>query len=88
MRIQSVVISAICLLFPGNIFAICFESPRPCTWYALHHGQPTFIGTAVSEETVPDLLKVGNNELHVTVQKATFNVEEVFDGAATKTETV
>jgi hypothetical protein len=37
---------------------------------------------------VPDLLKVGNNELHVTVQKATFNVEEVFDGAATKTETV
>jgi len=88
MRIQSVVISAICLSFPANIFAMCFESPRPCTWYAFHHGQPTFIGTAASEGTVPDVLKVGNNELHVTVQKVTFNVEEVFDGAPTKIETV
>jgi len=67
---------------------MCYESPRPCSWYAVHHGQPTFIGTAVSEETVPDVLELGGQDIHVAVQKVTFSVEEPFDGAPKKTETV
>jgi hypothetical protein len=88
MRIKCAAIPVVCLSFPLSIFALCFESPRPCTWYASHHGQPTFIGTAVSEETVPDVLKLGDHELHVTVQKVIFNVEETFDGVPAKTVAV
>jgi hypothetical protein len=88
MLIRLLIISAICLSFPSSISALCVETPRPCTWYAFHHGQPTFIGTAVSEETVPDVLRLGNHALQVTVQKVTFNVEERFEGALAKTETV
>lgn len=88
MRILHATIPIICLSFPLSLFALCFESPRPCAWYASHHGQPTFVGTVVTEETVPDVLKLGNHELHVTVQKVVFNVEETFDGASAKTETV
>lgn len=88
MRHRLLIISAICLSFPSSASALCFESPRPCTWYAFHHGQPTFIGRAVSEETVPDVLRLGNHELQVTVQKVTFNVEERFEGTLATTETV
>jgi hypothetical protein len=88
MRIQCAAIPVVCLSFPLSNFALCFESPRPCTWYASHHGQPTFIGTALSEEPVPDVLKLGNHELHVTVQKVIFNVEETFDGVPAKTVAV
>ena len=82
------ILISLCLLIPLNTFALCFEPPRPCSWYAVHYGQPTFIGTAVSEETVPDELELGGHELHVTVQKVTFEVEEPFDGAPMRRETV
>ena len=88
MRIRLLIISAICLSYPLIISALCVESPRPCTWYAFHHGQPTFIGTAVSEETVPDVLRVGDNEAHRKVQKVTFKVKERFEGALAKMVTV
>jgi hypothetical protein len=82
------ILAFIGLSFPLNAFALCFEDPRPCSWYAIHHGQPTFIGTAVSEERVPDVLELPGNDIDVTVQKVTFNVEEPFDGAPKKTEIV
>lgn len=88
MRLQYAAIPVIYLSVPLGLFALCFESPKPCTWYAAHHGQPTFIGTAVSQEMVPDVLEIGSHELRVTVQKVRFNVEETFDGAPAKTETV
>jgi hypothetical protein len=88
MRIRLLIIFAICLSYPPIISALCFESPRPCTWYAFHHGQPTFIGTAVSAETVPDVLRIGENEVHRNVQKVTFKVKERFEGALAKTVTV
>lgn len=80
MRMKSeTVLASICLSIPLQVFAMCLKPSRPCTWYAVHHGQPTFIGTAISEETVPDVLEFGGHDLHVTVQKVTFNVEEPFD---------
>jgi hypothetical protein len=87
MKSETILIS-ICFSIPLNAFALCFEPPKPCSWYAVHHGQPTFIGTAVSEETVPDAVEFGGHEVHVTEQKVTFNVEEPFDGVSKKTATV
>ena len=85
---SKILLASICLSIPLDAFALCFEPTKPCSWYAFHHGQPTFIGTAVSEETVPDVLELGGHDLNVTVQKVTFNVEEPFEGAPKKTETV
>jgi hypothetical protein len=79
---------SMCLSIPLNAFALCNEPPRPCTWYAVHHGQPTFIGRAVSEESVPDVLELGRRDVQVTVQRVIFNVEEPFDGAPKDMETV
>jgi hypothetical protein len=62
-----------------NAFASCFETSTPCEWYAVHHGHPTFVGTAVSEETVSDVLGLGDQVIPVTVQKVTFRVEEPFE---------
>jgi hypothetical protein len=71
-----------------NAFGLCFEPSTPCAWYAVHHGQPTFVGTAVSEETVPDVLQFGARTLPVTVQKVTFKVEEPFENTPSGSVTV
>lgn len=57
-------------------------------WYAFHHGQPTFIGTVLLEETVEDMREFGEHVSPVTVQKVTFEVEEAFEGTSGKTEVV
>jgi hypothetical protein len=89
MRIKTTaLLASICLSIPPHALALCLEPPRPCSWYAVRHGQPTFIGTVTSEKTVPDVLDLGGHEIRVTVEKATFNVEESFDGESSKTETV
>jgi hypothetical protein len=62
-----------------SAFATCVEPSTPCEWYAVHHGQPTFVGTALSEEEVPDVLQLGEHTIPVTVQKVTFRVEEPFE---------
>jgi hypothetical protein len=59
--------------------AHCLLPASPCEWYAVHHGQPTFIGTAQSVETVSDVIQSGEHTRHVTVQRVTFRVEETFD---------
>jgi hypothetical protein len=64
-----------------SAFASCVEPSTPCEWYAVHHGQPTFVGMAVSEETVSDVLGL----VPVTVQKVTFRVEEPFESTTSKT---
>jgi hypothetical protein len=68
-----------------SAFALCFEPSTPCEWYAVHHGQPTFVGVAVSEETVSDVLELGEHVTPVTVQKVTFRVEEPFESTPSKT---
>ena len=68
-----------------DAFGLCFEPSMPCEWYAVHHGQPTFVGMAVSEETVSDVLRLGDQVIPVTVQKVTFRVEEPFEGTPGKT---
>ena len=89
MRMKSEpILASIVLSIPLNALALCFEPPRPCSWYASHHGQPTFVGTAVSEDSVPDVLELGSHNIQVTVQRVTFNVDETFDGASSSTVTV
>ena len=85
---STVVLSSLFLSIPLEIFGLCFEPPTPCEWYAIHHGQPAFIGTAISEETVPDVPKVGEHASPVTVQKVTFSVEEPFEETPNKLVTV
>ena len=64
-----------------SAFALCSEPSTPCEWYAVHHGQPTFVGMAVSEETVSDVLGL----IPVTIQMVTFRVEEPFESTPSKT---
>ena len=64
-------------------FGSCLEPSTPCEWYAVHHGHPTFVGMAVSEETVSD--RLGDQMIPVTVQKVTFRVEEPFESIPGKT---
>ena len=68
---------------------ICTVSTSPPEWYEIHHGQPTFVGVAVSVESVSDVLRQGGGTplldesgkpTPVTVQKVTFRVEESFEG--------
>jgi hypothetical protein len=68
---------------------ICVEPPSPSAWYKIHHGQPTFVGVAISVESVSDVVRMGGGKplldasgkpIPVTVQKVTFQVEESFDG--------
>jgi len=68
-----------------SAFALCVEPSTPCEWYAVHHGQPTFVGMAVSEETVSEVLGLGEHVTPVTVQKVTFRVEEPFESTPSKT---
>jgi hypothetical protein len=68
-----------------SAFALCSEPSTPCEWYAVHHGHPTFVGKAVSEETVSDVLGLGERIIPVTVQKVTFRVEESFEDTPGKT---
>jgi hypothetical protein len=65
-------------------FALCSEPSTPCEWYAVHHGRPTFVGMAVSEETVSDVLQLGEHVNSVMVQKVTFRVEEPFEDTPDK----
>lgn len=64
---------------------LCIKPGTPCQWYALHHGQPTFIGTALSDEVVSDVLDLGGRSLSVTVHKVMFRVEERFEGTLDST---
>jgi hypothetical protein len=75
-------------LIPLQVFGLCFVPATPCEWYAAHHGQPTFIGTAVSTETVSDVLQVGEHATPGTVQKVTFKVEEPFEDTSSRSVTV
>jgi hypothetical protein len=85
---STVLLASVFLPIPLNAFALRFEPPTPCVWYAVHHGQLTFIGKVLSEETVADLLEFGEHVTPVTVQKVKIEVEEPFDGTPGKTETV
>jgi len=86
MRVKSAAfLASICLSVPLNAFALCFEPTRPCSWCAVHHGQPPLIGTVTSEETVPDAQEFGGRIVSLPVQKVTFNVEEPFEDTLDKT---
>ena len=72
---------------------ICHVSISPSEWYEIHHGQPTFVGVAVSVESVQDVLRQGGGTplldesgkpTPVTVQKVTFRVDESFEGIKTQ----
>ena len=76
---KATAIATLISIFPFEMFGLCFLPGTPCQWYAQHHGQPTFIGTAVAAESVSDVLNSGEHTLPVTVQKVTFKVEESFE---------
>jgi hypothetical protein len=68
---------------------MCSTVATPSEWYKIHHGQPTFVGVAVSVESVPDVLREGGGRpllddagktITVSVQKVMFRVEEPFEG--------
>lgn len=90
--------SCLLLLVPLPAFAyVCQGSISPSEWYEIHHGQPTFVGVAVSVESVSDVVRQGGgtplldesgNQTPVTVQKVTFRVEESFEGMKTQTAEV
>ena len=72
----------------------CIVMPSPSEWYKIHHGQPTFVGVAVSVESVSDVVRMGGGKplldasgktIPATVQKVTFRVEEPFEGINTPT---
>jgi hypothetical protein len=72
----------------------CLEVPSPSEWYKIHHGQPTFVGVAVSVENVSEVVRMGGGKplldasgktIPATVQKVTFRVEESFEGINTST---
>jgi len=83
-----VILASLFLSMPLEIFGLCFEPQTPCEWYATHHGQTTFIGTAISEETVTDVLNLGEYAHPVNVQKVTFSVDEVFEDTPNRHVTV
>ena len=83
--IRYVLVASFFLSYCISSFAICFEPSTPCELYAFHHGQPTFVGMAVSGETVSDVLRLGDQVIPVTVQKVTFRVEEPFESTPGKT---
>jgi hypothetical protein len=76
---STLTLAAFCLSVSIGAFGLCSEPSTPCEWYAVHHGQPTFVGMAISEETVSDMLRVGDHVIPVSVQKVTFRVEEPFE---------
>jgi hypothetical protein len=84
---STVVLAAVFLSIPLNTLAFCLVPPMPCMRYAVHHGEPTFIGIVLSEETVADVIEFGGR-VSPRVQKATFKVEESFGGTPGTTEVV
>jgi 5-hydroxyisourate hydrolase-like protein (transthyretin family) len=91
--VKATAIATSIFMFPLEMFGLCFVPGTPCQWYAQHHGQPTFIGTAVAAENVPDVLHLdvvhrGERALPVTVQKVTFKVEEPFEDTPSTVMTV
>ena len=65
--------------FSVSATAICAPPLTLCIWYAVHHGQPTFIGMALTEEQVSNQLQFGEQTVPVTVQEVTLQVEEAFE---------
>jgi hypothetical protein len=72
----------------------CTVSANPPEWYKVHHGQPTFVGVAVSVENISDVVRQGGGKplldgsgkpIKTTVQRATFQVEEAFEGIKNET---
>lgn len=82
---SALTLASVFLSISISAVALCFEPSTPCEWYAVHHGQPTFVGMAVSEETVSDVLVLGEHVTPVTVQKVTFRIEEPFESTPSKT---
>jgi hypothetical protein len=72
-------LSSLFILPAATAVGMCLLPGSPCEWYAVHHGQPTFIGTALSDEVVPDVIQRGEHTMHGTVRKVTFRVEEPFE---------
>ena len=71
---------------------ICIVPRTPSEWYAVHRGQPTFVGLAISVESRLDVVRMeGGKPLldssgktrATTIQKVTFSVEESFEGVKT-----
>lgn len=58
---------------------LCLEPGTPCEWYASHHGNPTFVGEAISEATVSEAVEWGGQPVHRTTQKVRFHVEQAFE---------
>ena len=81
---SALIVASLFFSYSISSFALCSEPPTPCEWYAVHHGYPTFVGTAVSEETVSDVLRLGEHVIPVAVQKVTFRVEESFEDTPDK----
>jgi hypothetical protein len=69
----------LCLCIAVRMFACMCSVQTPCEVYASHHGSPTFVGEAISEETVSDLPEWSTKADHVPLQKVTFHVEEAFE---------
>jgi hypothetical protein len=71
---------------------ICNVPRTPSEWYAVHHGQPTFIGVAISVASVSDVVRMGGGKplvdstgkpVAATIQRVTFRVEKSFEGVKT-----
>jgi len=76
----SLTLASLCFVISISAFACnCAVSATPCEYYAFHHGRPTFVGVAVSEATVSDVIVRGNRSVPRTVQKTQFRVEEPFE---------
>jgi hypothetical protein len=86
--VKAGVIAISVLIYPLETFGLCFVPSSPCAWYAVHHGQPTFIGTAVSVERVSNVLHSVRQATPVTVQKVIFKVEEPFEDSPSSSITV
>ena len=91
--LYAVVIAGAYLIAVPASACICITQPSVAKWYAIHHGQPTFVGLAMSVETVPDVVRQGGgkplldaegNAMPVTVEKAVFRAEEAFEGIRTE----
>ncbi|HWC18977.1 MAG TPA: hypothetical protein VG498_18340 [Terriglobales bacterium] len=71
---------------------ICAVPRTPSEWYVVHHGEPTFVGVAISVESVSDVVRMGGGKplfdssgkpTAATIQRVAFRVEEGFDGVKT-----
>jgi hypothetical protein len=70
------------LVVSSSAFAcVCHEVATPADWYAIHHGQPTFVGIVVSVDRVTDVVRQGGGKplldasgktISTTVRKVSF----------------